>query len=579
MATDPRQRHLRHQMTAQETRIIEMAGPKQRQAFNYGAFPIVLSGAYNSAKTVTFCIKMLMIADMYPGYRWFVGRKVWDELRKTTMTSFFKFCTREMWEPKGRRSDTEKILELNNGSTFIWGHLDDPDTLTLVRGLEINGFLLDQAEELYEEIFTALLSRLGRWDRVSVPDWIREKHERESGTPWPWIDENSGKLLPPSYSLLTCNPDHELHWIFERFSPESPKYWEKRLLIENERRLLGNGGWAQPGTMVSYADLGYKMIEVSAYDNKFATRQSLQEMEAQDPTWKRRFLHGKWGIPEGQIHDVRAESLHEATDALLAHVEPRSTLHRSLDHGDSAPTCCLWFGVDGDGNVFIYREYYAPNKLISEHRENIFGLSRYERYALELADPAIFPPSMQKHGQRWSVAQEYADCQNFPRDTAIFWQKGDNDEFGTRNRISEYLKPHGVWEIRDGKPTEVPRIHPITKEKGIWPRVFFLKKTIDYPNGCDNVIRQLKSARRLKVGTENGRPIFSDERDDRVPDHALDAFRYAMASQPPLPRSIPQKYGARSFMGMRAMAIAARKKGRLKNMANQAKKQYDKQYG
>ena len=47
------------------------------------------------------------------------------------MSSFFKFCKRGAWEPNGRRSDTEKILELNNGTSFIWGHLDDPDTLTL----------------------------------------------------------------------------------------------------------------------------------------------------------------------------------------------------------------------------------------------------------------------------------------------------------------------------------------------------------------------------------------------------------------------------------------------------------------
>ncbi len=166
---DPRQRNIRHIATAQEPTVLDFAGPKQEEGFRYGPAPLCLSGAYNSAKTVTACLKTLYISDLYPGYRWFVGRKVWDELRKTTMSSFFKFCPRRAWEPNGRRSDTEKILELNNGSSYIWGHLDDPDTLTLVRGLEINGFLLDQAEELYEEIFTALLPRLGQGHGPSVP--------------------------------------------------------------------------------------------------------------------------------------------------------------------------------------------------------------------------------------------------------------------------------------------------------------------------------------------------------------------------------------------------------------------------
>jgi len=544
---------------------------------------------------------MLAVADIFPGYRWFVGRKVWDELRKTTMSSFFKFCPRQAWEPNGRRSDTEKILELNpkyiNGqpysSSFIWGHLDDPDTLTLVRGLEINGFMLDQAEELWEEIFTALLPRLGRWDKAQVPENVQLDYEKRTGKPWPWIHEVTGQVMPPSYALLTCNPDHELHWIYERFHPESTKHWEKHILVEHNRpdcpnvqanidgnckcgRLLASGEMAQPGTKVSYHDLGYKMIELSAYDNKYATRQSLQEMESQDETWKRRFLHGKWGIPEGQIHNVRPESVLEPTPEVLGHIQSRCTLHRALDHGDSAATCCLWFAVDRDGNIFCYREYYMPNKLISEHRQNISGLSQFERYIFQLADPSIFGPSMQKHNQRWSVAEEYADCVNLPRENAIFWEKGDNDEFGTRNRISEYLRPQGFWSNEEGSAKEYPRIHPITKEKGLWPRLYFIKKSQDYPNGCDQIIRQIRSQRRMKLGTDNGRPIFSDERDDKNPRHAYDPLRYFIASQPPIPNGVPQKYSARSFMGMRAMAIAARKRGRSGNMAREARKQYER---
>ena len=114
------------------------------------------------------------------------------------------------------------------------------------------------------------------------------------------------------------------------------------------------------------------MIEVSAYDNKYATRQSLEQMEAQDESWKRRFLHGKWGIPEGQIWDVRPESILEPAAEVLVYVLNHCTLHRAMDHGDSAPTCVLWYGVDKDRNVFWFREYYKPNALISEHRASVW---------------------------------------------------------------------------------------------------------------------------------------------------------------------------------------------------------------
>ncbi len=582
-----------------ETERLQMAGPKLKEAFDWGPTPLLLHGSYNSAKTVTLCLKTLMISETFPGYRWFVGRRVWDELRKTTMSSFFKFCSRKFWEPKGRRSDVEKILVLNNGSSYLWGHLDDPDTLTLVRGLEINGFLLDQMEELFEEIFTSLIPRLGRWDKVTVPLPLVKAHCAQQGL-WAWTmatcqhcqsrtlpfngiayvclncgkHQMEGKLLPPSYALATANPDHELHWMYSRFDADDPLHHEKRILVEKEPRVLADGRIAPVGTRVSFHDLGYKMISVSAYDNKYATRQSLEEMEAMDETWKHRFLHGKKGIPEGQIHVVRPESILEPSAAVLAHIHSRCNLHRSMDHGDSAPTCCIWWGVDGDGNIFAYREYYAPNRLISEHRANITALSKLDndRYMTNFADPAIFGPSMQKNNQRWSVAEEYADTVSQPRETAIFWQRGDNDELGTRNRISEYLRPSGVWEFIGGRQVEVPRIHPITKAKGLWPRLFFVKATPEYLQGCDHLIRQMRSARRMKIGTENGRPIFSDERDPRVADHALDPARYFIASCPSLPHTLPKKYSERSFFGMRAMAIKAKRKGDLARFALEAKR-------
>ena len=593
---DPRIRSSGKHATAPETVAIDFAGPKLEAAFRHGPTPLLLHGSYNSAKTVTLCLKMLAIADLYPGYRWFVGRKVWDELRKTTMSSFFKFCPRRAWEPYGRRSDTEKILELNNGSSFLWGHLDDPDTLTIVRGLEINGFFLDQMEELMEEIFTALLPRMGRWDQVTVPQHLVDAHTAATGQPWPWIHQITGKLMPPSYALATANPDHELHWMYPRFDETDPGHWEKRVMVEHDSpfcpnisrnvpggcrcgRLLADGTFARPGARISYHDMGYKMIGLSAYDNKYATRQSLQEMEAQDLSWRKRFLLGQKGISEGQIHEVRDASILEPSPEVLSYVQNCCTLHRAMDHGDAAPTAVGWFATDREGNVFWYREYYQPNKLISEHRRAVYSLSKEERYRLQLADPSIFSPSMQKHNQRWSVAEEWGDNRNMPAETAVSWEKGDNDQLGTRYRISEYLRPSGHWTLVLGEPREVPRPHPITKAMGLWPRLFLVKKTMDYPNGCDQVIRQLKSQRREKIGTDNGKPIFSDERDEKIPDHAYDFLRYGMAAQPPLPMTVPRRYAANSFAAIRAGAIKANKKANVMRRAKQAKADYDRRFG
>ena len=577
MAADPRQRNSRHHQTALEPLVIDWASVKQQEIFEYGPSPICASGAYNCGKTIGIVLKLLYLADRYPGFRTLIARNVWDDIRKTTMPSFFKFCPKQAWEPHGRRSDTEKILELNNGSQFIWMHLDDADSIAALNGLELNAFFFNQAEDIAEEKFTTALNRLNRWDKVTITDQVLSEWAAYSGgQPWPYIHPKTGRKMPPSYAILDCNPAGYSHWIYQMFHPDSIRHSEKNIRFDTDY-FLPDGRTLKAGHPTSYKELGYRMWEMAMYENKYATPQSLSQAQSMDEAWKRTYYHGKWGIHEGQIHHVRDESLIYPTEAVLSHVQNRCTFHRTMDHGDSAATCVLWWAVDGDGNVFCYREYYQENRLISEHRQNIAGLSRGERYVYQLADPSIFAPSMQKHQRRWSVAEEYADVEHFPRENAIFWDKGDNDEFGTRNRISEYLRPQGHWEVVDGIPKEVPRIHPITKEKGFWPRLYFIKRTEDYPSGCNQAILQLQSATRLKTGTMNGKLVFSDERDPKVADHSYDCIRYFMASLPPSPNAMPQKYSPKSFFGQ--MEMAHRFQSRRKVVARAAKREYLRQRG
>jgi phage terminase large subunit len=514
MPKDPRSRNIKGHATANnEPVILDWASDTQKAVFEYGPFPCLASGGFGSSKSFAFCLKALWLSDTFPNNRGVVARKEFEMLKNTTMSTFFKICPPESYQNGGRRSDSEKILRLNNGSEILWMHLDDPETENVIRGLEINWFFLDQAEEIEEEIFDMMLARLGRWDKATVPDWMIEK---EGGIKkWAWLNPATGKPLVPTYPMLACNPDTELHWLWRRFHPDSSEWRDK------------------------YAKKNYKMFQMDSRENKFLPKQNLDAMLEQDESFVRRFVYGQWGIPEGQIHFVDPLSIIEGSDEIVRYLNNSCTLHRSMDHGDASPTCCLWWAVDRSGNVIFYREYYVPNRLVSDHRKAITELSQYEKYDFNLADPSIFFLTQQKHGGRWSTADEYSDCRNLPRETAIFWQPADNNELGTRNRINEYLR------------VDPKRIHPFTKNEGS-PRLFFLQKSSSFPYGCDHVLRQTRSARREKVGSEQGRPIFSDERDDKLPDHAYDPLRYAMASRPPIAAEISQRMGKRTFNAVRA---------------------------
>lgn len=498
-----------------QTTTIQWASPVQQHAFEYGPYPMCMSGGWGSGKTFAGCLKALWLSDTFPKNRGIIARKVAKELRQTTMATFFKICPPSAYKYNlGARNDNDGLLRLNNGSEILWLHLDNPETEGIIKGLEINWFLIDQAEEnpeRMEELFDMLLGRLGRWDQTEVPAWLLER-EAAAGRPWQYTHPTTKEPGPPPYAMLACNPDTELHWIYRRFHPESAAFHD------------------------TFEKRGYRMFDMPSLENQFLTDTNRQQLLDHDESFVNRYVLGKWGLPEGAIHTVHQESLVEGSYELLHYLRQTCTLHRILDHGDSAPTCCLWAAVDRNGNVFVYREYYLPNALISTHRENITALSEYETYAFNLADPSIFHKEMQKFGGRWSVSDEYSDSREHAASTALFWSPADNNELGTRNRVNEYLR------------VDPARVHPISRTLGS-PRLFFVKANSQYPQGCVHAIAQTRAQRREKIGTDLGRPLFSDERDESITDHAYDCVRYLIASRPPVYVQDGQHAAPGTFLG------------------------------
>ena len=476
---------------------IQWASEQQRQFYRAGAHPTLFLGGYGSAKTYGACLKLLRLITKYPGSRWAIIRRVHKQLKATTMVTFDSLVPATFLTS---RNDTDGTRVFTNGSTVQFLGLDTPGTLGVLQGLEINGAFIDQAEEISEKIFDTVDARVGRWTKLAQ--------------------------MPERWLFLTANPTDELHWLYERFADESPQRetWRAK---------------------------GYECIVADSRSNRFLPDANLDALLSKDDEFVRRFVRGEWGNPEGRIFDVDALSLLEPTEAVLEKIQKGCHLHRSLDHGDSAPTACLWEATDGDQNIFTFREYYAPNRLISDHRRSIAVLSAKEQYRSQLADPSIFAKTAQKFGGKWSIADEYSDTGVLPHSTALFWSPADNAEMPSRSRIKEYLR------------VDPEHLHPITREKGA-PRLYFVKKTSAYPNGCERVILELKSQRRVKLEEAGGRDIYSDERDDSVADHAYDALKYFVISRPPVAREATVKPGLLTWQGYSNYMKSKRSRGGVK---------------
>lgn len=60
---------------------------------------------------------------------------------------------------------------------------------------------------------------------------------------------------------------------------------------------------------------------------------------------------------------------------------------RSVDFGFSSPFVNLWIAQDGDGNYFVYDEYYRAQEVIGEHIKEVKRRSGKKKYRATFADP------------------------------------------------------------------------------------------------------------------------------------------------------------------------------------------------
>ncbi len=453
--------------------------PEQDAALAATQYYQCLSGGYGSGKTFVICIKLMMLALTFPGYRTAIIRKELNVLKKTTLRTLLKVLPPDIIETMNM---SDGFIKLKNGSEFLLLGLDRFSEQD-VKSLELSAAFVDQAEELDEGIFTHLDARIGRWDEVEVP----EKYWKNDPL-WP-RNPNTNKPLAPTYLFLACNPDTEFHWIYREFHPESLHYQQHN------------------------KDTHF-FINMPSTSNTALLPEVLERMLKKDPEFRRRYVMGEWGFSEAQIHKIPKESIIDASYAWFQDFIKKAILYRTYDHGESSPSACLW-GACFRGIHLIYREYYMPGKLISYHRKAIYGMSGDEAYTGNYADPEIFKKKSQRDGARYCTADEYKDL-NITDAPPIYWQPADNDEMGTRNRINEFFEIDPLLR------------HPLTGQLGA-PKIYFLKKNEWNHNGCDIVLQEIQAQRREKLGEINGKTIWSQDRDKNVSDHAYDPFRYYVA--------------------------------------------------
>lgn len=170
-------------------------------------------GAIRGGKTFVCLAIFMRLAEVFPQSRWHVIRKDMPSLEATSIPSFEKLVAgSNNW--KFYRNKSNYHAYHRNGSKIFFKaeNLQQDPSLMKFLGLETNGVLLEQAEELSLKLFEKALERTGSWYIPKMPkglifltfnptqNWVKEKIY----TPY-----SLGELPPEYYyevALPTDNP-------------------------------------------------------------------------------------------------------------------------------------------------------------------------------------------------------------------------------------------------------------------------------------------------------------------------------------------------------------------------------------
>jgi phage terminase large subunit len=176
----------------------------------------------------------------------------------------------------------------------------------------------------------------------------------------------------------------------------------------------------------------YKLIETTTYDNPFLPLDYVKDMESKDQRWVERMVMGKWIALEDAVYREFNRKIHVKK---RAHGEMKE-FYLSADYGFTNPTALLLFGVDGDGNIHVFKEFKRSLMRLSEIVE------KSENYK-KMCECVIYDPSAPALGEEFSKEGWTAEKADNSVDKGIATAR----DYIFRNRIT--IEPECVELVKE----------------------------------------------------------------------------------------------------------------------------------
>ncbi len=153
-------------------RVIFEPYPKQQEyieAVFSGLYSFLCyGGAMGGGKSFVCLTTLILLARAYPGSKWCVIRESLPTIKKTTLETFQRIVPSNFIKSFNQQ---ELIYNFVNGSQIFFMAEDfrNDKEFDRFKGLEVNGFLLEQVEELQEKLLSICFIRAGRHKIPNMP--------------------------------------------------------------------------------------------------------------------------------------------------------------------------------------------------------------------------------------------------------------------------------------------------------------------------------------------------------------------------------------------------------------------------
>jgi hypothetical protein len=214
---------------------------------------------------------------------------------------------------------------------------------------------------------------------------------------------------------------------------------------------------------------------------------------------RRQLLEGDWDVVEGAAFPEFRRGVHTCEPF---EIPEGWTRFRAADYGYSAPGAVLWFAVDFDGNLYVYRELYQKGLNAEDFADKVLEMEQNENIKYGMLDSSVWhrrgdvgPPiaeTMIRRGCRWTPAD-----------------RSPGSRIAGKLELHRRLKEYPTGQLDDeGNPVSKPSL------------VIF--------STCTNLIRTFPL---LPLDKNKPEDVDTDSED-----HLYDALRYGVMSRPSKPK-------------------------------------------